>query len=141
MPSGQGAVQYQKRPGLGFDPLVGTWNFNGAGFQGTVSFNAGGTSVELDTPSRSPQVTPNGIAEDTISLGPWVRTGTSTYLWKTQNFAFPNGNVVVAKTSSTLTLMSSDSFTATGEAQFFDLNGNLLASSPVTFSGTRFAAQ
>jgi hypothetical protein len=70
------------------DLIVGTWNFHGANLDGSnpfifvQTFDAGGTTVEFDTPGT------NSSAAESIVLGNWSKTGSNRYTFKEQNYVY-----------------------------------------------------
>jgi len=64
------------------DPLIDTWNFYSGGsnpFIFVQTFNAGGTTVEFDTPGT------DSAGAETIVLGKWSKTASGRYTFKEQN--------------------------------------------------------
>ena len=69
------------------DPLVGTWNFYVGGsspYTFVQNFNAGGTTVEMDTAGTNPSGSPG----ESISLGTWAKTATNKYTFTTENYIY-----------------------------------------------------
>jgi hypothetical protein len=118
--------------------LVGTWMVTGNGlgitFQAINTYNVDGTSLAHDN-SAAPSI-------ETITQGPWKKKGPATFVWEPQNFFFDSsGNFGgTVKSKMEITLTGPNGFTSSGESKFYDANGNLLGTSPLTETGTRLVA-
>ncbi len=98
-------------------------------FPGTLSFNKGGTLAGNTTVFSS-------------AYGVWQRgQGFHDYSFAFTNFRFNTSGVFIGTQTvrQTATLgASNNEFTATGTAEMFDTNGNLIAMGCSTVMGTRF---
>jgi hypothetical protein len=120
---------------LGATTIAGTW-------AATVTFpdNPGFPAEPALT-----AFTPGGIltamaGSNPVGFGTWRPTGTSTFELDFRHFTLDSqGNISgEIRVSMQGSLNSPDHFTATGTGAEYDLNGNLLASSPSQLSGTRY---
>ena len=134
---------HQQAEAAGSLALTGSWEqtvtLQGeAPFLNLVTFNADGTLTETDQPDFVPQ------ALDSPGHGAWITSGPNTFRLKFIKLLFgphaqPSGTAVIR---GTLTLSTnSNTFTASGTNDIFDLHGHLQASAPYTSSGKRITVE
>jgi hypothetical protein len=93
------------------DPIIGTWNFHSPGsnpFIFVQSFNAGGTTVEFDTPGT------NSNGAESIVLGKWSKAATGKYTFKEENYVYENNNLSLLAVASCKVELSSNNKHASG---------------------------
>jgi hypothetical protein len=131
------------------DPIIGTWNENGASSDGSnpfiavMSFNAGGTTVEFDTAGSNSSASPG----ESIDLGSWSKTGENRYTFKDQNYIYDSSgnlaNLAIAVCNVTLAA-NLKTFEGPCEFSFYTCSvtlcpGSLVAGpQPAKISGKRF---
>jgi hypothetical protein len=128
------------------DPIIGTWNFHSPGVGGTEpfifvqSFNAGGTTVEFDTPGT------NSSGAESIVLGKWSKIASGKYTFQEENYVYVNNDLAYLALASCEIALSSDNTHASGPCtiNFYACSvsqcpGTLFAGpSPYTIDGKRF---
>ena len=131
------------------DPIVGSWNITGANSDGTspfiavMSFNAGGTLVEFDTPGTNSSASPG----ESIVLGRWNNTANLVYRYEVENYIYDSsGNLSdIAIATCNVTLASTQkSFGGKCSLNFYTCSVSLcpgtLVAGPVSLNvtGRRF---
>jgi hypothetical protein len=128
------------------DPLIGTWNLSGtvAGspFIAVMTFNTGGTTLEIDTEGTNSSASPG----ESVSMGTWNKTGSLRYSFKEQNYDYDETGALSSLTVTTcsVTLASSrNSFADSCVVSFYTCSvsscpGTFISSTGATANGVRF---